>query len=104
MLFDQTWSMWKKGFEVWDAATTRYLDAVMRAPAVLVPSGSMVTAMAKAQARRDKLVAGWWSLLGLPTRREQERAMHSLHQLHSRIIDLEEQIDELRHASSRKES
>ena len=96
MKFEDTWKLWKKGFDAWDAATTRYFDAVLRSPVMLVPSGSMVTGLAKAQARRDKMMSAWWSLWGLPTRREQERAMHTLHQLHSRIIDLEEELHELR--------
>jgi len=37
-------------------------------------------------------VAAWWSSFGLPTRRDQERALHKLNQLESRLYDLEEQL------------
>ncbi len=34
--------------------------------------------------------------MGLPTRRDQERAIHTLNQLQSRLIDLEERLEDAR--------
>jgi hypothetical protein len=48
----------------------------------------------KAKAARDRAVAHGWGLMGLPTKRDQERALHALNQLQSRLIDLEERLDE----------
>jgi hypothetical protein len=31
--------------------------------------------------------------MGLPSKRDQERTLHLLHQLHSRILDLEEKLE-----------
>ena len=50
----------------------------------------------KAKAASDKAVAQWWSMMGLPTRRDQERTLHALNQLQSRLIDLEEQLASLK--------
>ena len=54
--------------------------------------GALLTATMKAKAASDKAVAQWWARLGLPTRRDQERTLHALNQLESRLIDLEEQL------------
>ena len=52
----------------------------------------MLTAAMKTKAATDRAVAAWWSTLGLPTRHDQERALHKLNQLESRLYDLEEQL------------
>jgi hypothetical protein len=40
------------------------------------------------------MAAGFWGSLGLPTKRDQERALHKLNQLESRLLDLEEKLVE----------
>lgn len=87
------WDLWKKGFYAWEDATARHLETVMRNPLLLGPSGLALKVATKAKAAGDDVVAGWWSALGLPTRREQERALHLLNTLESRITDLEEKLD-----------
>jgi hypothetical protein len=90
------WDMWKQGFNAWEQATAQYMEKVMANPGVLGPAGSMLTAAMKTKAATDKAVAAWWSAVGLPTRRDQERALHKLNQLESRLYDLEEQLYEAR--------
>jgi hypothetical protein len=84
--------MWKQGFAAWEQATTQYMEKVMTNPGVLGPAGAMLTAFAKTKAAVDRALADWWSLLGLPTRRDQERMLHKLNQLESRLYDLEERL------------
>ena len=91
------WDTWKKGFDVWEQATARYLDTVLRSPSVLQPSGTMLTAMMKTKAATNKASAAWWGAMGLPTKQDQERSLHKLNQLESRLLDLEEELAELRH-------
>ena len=86
------WDTWKKGFTAWESTTAAYLEQVMANPAVLGPAGMMLTAAMKTKAATDKAMAGWWSTIGLPTRRDQERSLHKLNQLESRIADLEDQL------------
>ncbi len=88
------WDMWKKGFDAWEGATARYLEQVMKNPLVLGPSGAMLTAAMKAKAAGDKAAAGYWGMMGLPTKRDQERTLHALNQIQSRLIDLEEKLAE----------
>lgn len=86
------WDQWKKGFDAWEDSTAKYLDTVLQSPSVLTPAGSLLTVAMKAKAKTDEAAAKYWSTLGLPTRRDQERLLHAVNQLHGRIADLEEQI------------
>ncbi|MDQ3364222.1 MAG: hypothetical protein M3680_02170 [Myxococcota bacterium] len=86
------WDMWKKGFGAWDQATTQYAEKVMTNPSVLRPVGALLTGVMKTKAAADRALSTWWSTLGLPTRRDQERSLHKLNQLESRLCDLEEQL------------
>lgn len=89
---NDVWDMWKKGFAAWETATATYLEQVLGNPAVLGPAGAMLTAAMKTKAATDKAVHAWWAAVGLPTRRDQERALHKLNQLESRLLDLEERL------------
>ena len=90
------WDQWKKGFDVWEDATARYLDQVLQSPIVLGPAGKALNVAMRAKAQADKAMAQQWAAIGLPTRRDQERTLHAVNQLHSRIADLEEQIQAAR--------
>lgn len=92
------WDQWKKGFAAWESTTAAYMEQVMANPAVLGPAGQMLTLAMKTKAATDKATAAWWAAMGLPTRRDQERSLHKLNQLESRIADLEEQLAEARSA------
>jgi hypothetical protein len=86
------WDMWKQGFAAWEQATAQYMEKVLTNPGVLGPAGTMLTAAMKTKTATDKVLAGWWSWFGLPTRRDQERALHQLNMLESRLYDLQEQL------------
>lgn len=86
------WDLWKQGFTAWEQATTQYVERVLQNPGVLGPAGSMLTLSMKTKAATDRVMTAWWSTLGLPTRRDQERSLHKLNQLESRLYDLEEQL------------
>jgi hypothetical protein len=88
------WADWKKGFDQWEDATARYMETILKSPVVLGPSGTLLSSAMKAKAAGDKAIAQFWGGLGLPTKRDQERTLHLLNQLQSRIIDLEEQLAE----------
>ena len=86
------WDAFKSGFDAWESATARYLEQWLRSPLVLGPSGAMLTAVMKAKSASDKAMAAWWGAMGLPTKRDQERTLHALNQLQSRLMDIEEQL------------
>jgi hypothetical protein len=88
------WDMWKQGFAAWEQATAQYFEKVLTNPGVLGPAGAMLTAAMKTKTATDKALSAWWAGLGLPTRRDQERALHKLNQLESRLYDLEEHLQQ----------
>lgn len=86
------WDLWKRGFNAWEQATSQYLEKVLSNPGVLGPAGAVLTAAMKTKAATDRATSAWWAAIGLPTRRDQERELHKLNQLESRIYDLEERL------------
>ncbi len=95
-----TWDLWKKGFDAWEDASAKYAERWLRSPATLVPAGSFFTAMMKTKAAGDKAMAAWWSALGISTRQDQERSLHALNQIQSRLADLEEKLADLQSAKT----
>lgn len=90
------WDLWKKAFYKWESMTADYMETVLKNPIVLKPSGKMLSMMMKSKAKADEASNKWWGSLGLPTKRDQERTLHTLNQLQSRLIDLEEELHELK--------
>jgi hypothetical protein len=86
------WDMWKQGFTAWEQATAQYMEKLLSNPSVLGSSGTVLTAAMKTKAATERAMSAWWASIGLPTRRDQERALHKLNQLESRLYDLEEQL------------
>jgi hypothetical protein len=96
--------MWKKAFDAWEKTTSRYLETLLRSPVVLAPSGALLTMAMKAKAAGDKAVQAWWGAMGLPTKRDQERTLFALQQIQSRLIDLEEKLEDTTWTSPRSSS
>jgi hypothetical protein len=89
------WDQWKKGFDTWEQKTAEMFEGMLKSNAVLQPMGSMLTATLKIKAATEKATAQWWSTLGLPSKVEQEKTLHALNQIQSRLIDLEERLADL---------
>lgn len=88
------WKDFKRGFDTWEQLTAEYLEKVLQNPAVLTPAGTLLTFALRSKVATDKAAAAWWGALGLPTKRDQERTLHALNQLQSRLLDLEERLGE----------
>jgi len=88
------WESYKKRFYAWESATADHLERVLRNPLVLEPAGNLLSAVMRVKAATDEARTSWWSHLGLPNKRDQERTLHKLNQLESRLMDLEEQLAE----------
>ncbi len=92
------WKLLKGGFDRWEASTAEYLDEALQNPNVLGPSATVMHMVMKAKSS----TSGWLSRrvhsLGLTTRGDQEVTLHRINQLESRILDLQEEIVNLRDA------
>jgi hypothetical protein len=87
------WTEWKKAFDAWESSTAKWVEEWMKSPLVLGPGGAMLTAAMKAKKAADDAKAQLWGQFGLPTKRDQERTLHLLNQLQSRLMDLEEKLE-----------
>ncbi|MDP2271171.1 MAG: poly(R)-hydroxyalkanoic acid synthase subunit PhaE [Archangium sp.] len=90
------WDQWKKGFDLWEQRTAEMMETVLKSPAVLQPMGNLLSASMKMKANVEKASAEWWGSLGLPSKRDQEKTLHALNQIQSRLIDLEEKLAALK--------
>ena len=86
------WQQWKKGFDAWERATAEYVSRALENPAVLGPAGALLTAAMKAKTAADRVAHQFWGGLGLATKRDQERGLHKLNVLESKLLDLEERL------------
>lgn len=87
------WDTYKQGFDAWEKATAQLLETWLKSPLVLEPAGTLLTSVMKVKTASDKAAAVWWGAMGLPTKRDQERTLHALNELESRLLDLEEKLD-----------
>jgi hypothetical protein len=85
---------WKKGFDAWERATAGAFDELLRNRAVLGPAGAALSAAMRVKAAGDRAAARWWGSWGLSTKRDQERTLHKLNQLESRLLDLTERLED----------
>jgi hypothetical protein len=92
---EKGWDLMKQYFFAWEGTTAKYLEAWMKSPLVLEPAGAWLSAMMKTKAMSDRAMAHAWGNAGLATKRDQERTLHAIHQLESRLIDLEERLLDL---------
>lgn len=85
---------WKKEFDAWEARAAKVSSQVLESPAVLEPSGALLSLVMRGKARTDRALSGMWSAIGLPNRRDQERTLRMLTVLERRVIDLEEKLED----------
>ncbi len=94
------WDLWKKSFDAWEDTTARLLESWMRSPFILEPSGAVLSATMRLKAASDQAASAFWASLGLPTKRDQERTLHAINQLETRLLDLEERLESARAAAA----
>jgi hypothetical protein len=88
------WDAFKKYFDTWENRAASVAQRTLESPAVLEPAGRALSAAMRAKAVADGLAASAWGTLGLPTKRDQERTLHALQQIQSRLFDLEDKLAE----------
>jgi hypothetical protein len=88
-----SWDNFKDAFYAWEKPTAQFLETWLKSPLVLEPAGSMLTAMMRAKAASDRMSSMWWGAMGIATKRDQERTLHTLNELESKLLDLEEKLE-----------
>ncbi len=89
------WDEFKKGFDGWESSTAKVLERALKSPSFVGPSGRALSALMRGRAASERAKTTIWSEVGVATRLDQERTLHLLNRLESKILDLEERIDRL---------
>ncbi len=92
---DPIWTAMKSSFDAWEQAATPLFDAWLRSPFFLGSAGTMLTGLTRVRAMQRKMLDHWWANVGLSTRRDQERTLHGIDDLQSRLVDLEARLADL---------
>ncbi len=87
------WQNWKNNFSRWEESTANYVDRMLRNPSLIGPVATILSGAMKGKTATEAWIAMPCSLVGIPSKRDIERAAHKINQLQSRILDLEEEIE-----------
>lgn len=87
------WDAWKKSFDAWEERTAKQVELGLRSPTFIAPASAALTAVFRAKVVLDRAQTALIGALGLPTKADQERSLHTLNRLESRLIDLEEKLE-----------
>lgn len=101
--FSQSWKTMKQAFDAWEAASAPMFEAWLKSPFVIGPAGTMLSAVTHLRSAQERLLGQWWAAFGLPTRADQERALHAMNELQSKLIDLEDKLADLERSGARSE-
>jgi hypothetical protein len=91
-----------KLYAAWEKQTAAYFDKVLRNPGFLELSGNLMGAALRSKIVVDQFLMATWKSLLLPTKRDQERTLHLLNELHSRVNDLEDELTDQAAARDQK--
>jgi len=81
-------------YQTWEAQTAAYLEKLMRNSSLLQLSGGLLNGVLRSKIIVDDMMTATWKSLMVPTKRDQERALHLLNELGSRLNDVEERVED----------
>jgi len=88
-------SVFDRMYQVWEQQTADYFEKLLRNDAFLDLTGGMMNSALRSKVAFDQMLSALWKGLLLPNKRDQERTLHLLNELHSRMNDIEERLDDL---------
>ncbi len=88
------WETWKKSFGAWESATATLLEGWLKSPLLLEPTGAVLSALVKLRGTQQRVQDALLSSLGFASKRDQQRTLHLLHELESRMYDLQERLEQ----------
>jgi hypothetical protein len=75
------------------------LEKVLKNPIFLQAVGTALNLNSYRKAWVNQALISGWKLLQLPNKRDQERTLHLINELHHRVAELEEKLDQAREAA-----
>jgi hypothetical protein len=85
---------WRRWFDAWESSTARLAEQTLRQSWLLEPSGMLLSGAMRFKALTDRMTEAWLGALGLSTRSAQLRMQHEINTLQSRLLDLQERLDD----------
>ena len=81
-------------YNAWEQQTAEYLEKLLRNPGFLEMSGGLLSGAMRSKVLVNDLLMATWKTMMLPNKRDQERTLHLLNELHSRVQDMEDRIED----------
>ena len=91
---NETQKMFTKMFNTWEQQASQSMEQYLRNPSVLNFVGNFLQSGLKYKIYWDQFCLHSLKNLMLPNKRDQEKMMHQLNELNSRINDVEDNIEE----------
>jgi hypothetical protein len=79
------------------------LEKVLKSPVFLQAVGTALNLNSYRKAWTNQALISGWKLLQLPNKRDQERTLHLINELHHRVAELEAKLDEARESAAQSE-
>jgi len=87
-------NMFRQAFDLWERTTSAYFQSLVRNPLFLTANSACLNSMLMAKKVADSSMRTMISSFGLPTRHDQERALHMLHKIEARLDDMEFRMEQ----------
>lgn len=84
----------RRAFNLWERTAAAYLEALVRNPLFLGANGALLGWLLTLRRVADEASQMALAAAGLPTRRDQERALHLLQTIEGRLDDLEARLEQ----------
>lgn len=83
----------KRRLDALEERVGHLVEAWVRDRRVLEPTAALLSGVLRSKHLLDRGLRRVWRGLGLPSRRDQERTLHLLYELESKLMDLEERLE-----------
>lgn len=88
------WALFEQSYRAWERAAGPLMDTWLGSASTFAPAGKLLGLVTRAQKTQRRMLREWWGGLGVATRDDQARTLHALQALESRLIDLEERLED----------
>lgn len=86
-------------FEQFEKDLDERLEKVLKNPVFLQAVGTALNLNSYRKAWTNQALIAGWKMLQLPNKRDQERTLHLINELHHRVAELETKLEETREAT-----
>ncbi len=89
------WSLFEQTYRAWETAAAPLFESMLGSASTFAPAGKVLGLVTRAQRKQQRFLRDWWGGFGLATQQDQVRTLRAIDELQSRLIDLEEKLEDL---------